>query len=75
MLLLEELHTVSSVRGMCGTKTRAYKVDVSDQRGTCIVERYAKGGLCLCQPLVVLYMASSFWIFSLRSFSFVCIAH
>ena len=35
------------VRGVCGTKTRAYLVQVSDQRGTCLVEKPAKGCMCL----------------------------
>ena len=35
------------VRGVCGTKTRAYLVQVSDQRGTCLVEKSAKGCMCL----------------------------
>ena len=38
---------IQFVRGVCGTKTRAYLVRVSDQRGTCLVEKPAKGGLCL----------------------------
>ena len=41
-----DLHTVSSYPWLCGTNARAYIVQVSDQRGTCIVDRLAKGGLC-----------------------------
>ena len=41
------VNAVQFVRGVCGTNTRAYLVQVSDQRGTCLVEIPAKGGLCL----------------------------
>ena len=37
----------SVVRGVSGTITRACLVQVSDQRGTCLVAGHAKGGLCL----------------------------
>ena len=38
---------VQFVRGVYATNTRAYLVQASDQRGTCLVERPAKGGPCL----------------------------
>ena len=44
---LAELNAAQFVRGECGTNTRAYLVQVSDGRGTCLVEKPAKGGLCL----------------------------
>ena len=44
---LAELHAIQFVRGVCGTNTRAYLVQVSDQRRTCLVEKPAKDGLCL----------------------------
>ena len=44
---LAELNAFQFVRGVCGTNTRAYLVQVSDQRGTCLGEKPAKGGLCL----------------------------
>ena len=47
MSLLREIARVQFVRGVSGTNTRAYLVQVSGQRGTCPVERPAKGGLCL----------------------------
>ena len=42
-----ELHAIQFVRGVCGANTRAYLVQASDQRGTCLVETPAKCGLCL----------------------------
>ena len=45
---LKDEHLVLSVA--CGTNARAYLVQVSDQRGTCLVERPAKGELGLPQP-------------------------
>ena len=47
--MLTELNAVQFVRGVCGAKTRAYYlvVQVSDQRGSCLVERPARDGLCL----------------------------
>ena len=42
-----ELNAIQFVRGVCGTNTSAYLVQVSDQRGTCLVEKPAKGDLCL----------------------------
>ena len=44
---LAELDAVQFVRGVCETSTKAYLVRVSDQRGTCLEEKSAKGGLCL----------------------------
>ena len=38
---------VSSICVVCGTNAITYLVQVSDQRGTCIVKRPAKGNLCL----------------------------
>ena len=37
--------------GVCGAKTRAYLVQVSDQRGTCLVEKPAKGWPLSVTPL------------------------
>ena len=45
--LLREFARVQFFRGVCGTNARAYLVEVSDWRGTCLVERPEKGGLCL----------------------------
>ena len=42
-----ELNAIRLVRGVCGNNTRAHLVQVSDQRGTRLAERPAKGGLCL----------------------------
>ena len=36
-----------------GTMTKVYLVQESDDRGTCLVERPAEGGLCLQQTLVL----------------------
>ena len=46
---LAELNAIQFVRGVCGIGKRDYQVQVSDQRGTCRVEKPkpAKGGLCL----------------------------
>ena len=44
--LLQGIARFQFVRGVCETITRAYLVQVSDQRRTCLVERPAKGGLC-----------------------------
>ena len=41
---LAELNAIQFVRGVCGTKTRGYLVQVSGQRGTCLVETPAKKG-------------------------------
>ena len=46
MILLRGIERYS-IRPWRGTKTKAYLVQVSDQRGTCLVETPAKGGLCL----------------------------
>ena len=54
---LAESNAIQFVRGVCGTKTRAYPVQVSDQRGTCLVEKPAKGGLCPQQPLNLITFA------------------
>ena len=51
LFCLAELNAIIQfVRGVRGTNTIACLVQVSDQRGTCLVEKPAKGGLCL-QPL------------------------
>ena len=55
MLLLRGIAHRQFIHGVCGANTRAYLVQVSDQRGTCLVERPAKGGLCLSEPLVLYY--------------------
>ena len=47
MPLLREFADVQFVRGMSETNTRVYLVQVSGQRGTFLVERPAKGSLCL----------------------------
>ena len=45
---LAELNAMQFVRGECGTSARASLVQVSGQRGTClVVEKPAKGGLRL----------------------------
>ena len=36
ILPLGKLNAIQFVRGVCGTKIRAYLVQVSDQRGTCL---------------------------------------
>ena len=53
MILSRGIARVLFVRGVSGTSKRVYLVQVSDQRGTCLVEKPtpAKGGLCLQQPL------------------------
>ena len=51
------MNAIQFVHGVCGTNTRAYLVKVSDQRGTGLVEKPAKGGLCLKQPLNLIIMA------------------
>ena len=47
--LLRGFARVQFVRGVSRTNTRAYYlvVQVSDERGTCLVEKPAKSGLCL----------------------------
>ena len=52
MPVLRGIARVQFGRGVCGTNTRAYLVQASDQRGTCLVEIPAKGTLRLYQPLV-----------------------
>ena len=47
MLLPRGMNAIQFVRGVCGTNTRACLVQVSDQRGICLVEKPAKGGVCL----------------------------
>ena len=48
MPLLRGIARVQFVRGVRETNPRAnYLLQVSDKRGTCLVERSAKGGLCL----------------------------
>ena len=50
MFCLLRLNAIQFFRGVCGTNTRAYLVQVSDQRGTCLVEKPAKGGLSVTAP-------------------------
>ena len=47
MHLLREFARVQFVRGVCGTNTRVYLVQGSDQREICLAEKPAKRGLCL----------------------------
>ena len=76
MSLLREFARVQFVRGVRRTNTRACLVQMSDQRGNCLVDRPAMKELSVSETVssLTIHGVVEIWTFSLRIFPFVSVA-